>query len=168
MELAWNISLVVCAVFFIAFTFVVAFGAPFLPILRTRISDTFKLLDLKPGDTLVELGSGDGRILLEAAKRGIKSVGYELNPLLFLYSRVLTFKYRKLIKIYWGNYWYKKWPKAEAIYVFLLQPYMGKLDERIKSSYLNKKIKLVSFAFTIPNKKPVKELNGLYLYKYGK
>lgn len=33
-----------------------------------------------PGDFLVDLGSGDGRIVIEAAKRGAKAVGIEYNP----------------------------------------------------------------------------------------
>ena len=32
--------------------------------------------------------SGDGRICIEAAKRGMNATGYELNPLLCLYSMV--------------------------------------------------------------------------------
>jgi precorrin-6B methylase 2 len=33
-----------------------------------------------PGDFLVDLGSGDGRIVIEAAKRGARAVGIEYNP----------------------------------------------------------------------------------------
>lgn len=167
MELAWNIALIVCAVLFVAFTFVIAFGAPFLPTLGNRVDDAIKLLSLKPGDTLLELGSGDGRILRAAAERGIKGVGYELNPLLVVYSKILTLKYRKLVQIKWGNYWSKKLPKTEGIFVFLLQPYMQKLDTKIAQNYPNG-VRLVSFAFTIPERKPTKQKDGMYLYVYPK
>ena len=33
-----------------------------------------------PGDLLVDLGSGDGRIVIEAARRGAKAIGIEFNP----------------------------------------------------------------------------------------
>lgn len=33
-----------------------------------------------PGDFLVDLGSGDGRIVIEAARRGARAVGIEYNP----------------------------------------------------------------------------------------
>lgn len=165
MELAWNITLILCGIVFFAFTFVVAFGAPFLPILSKRIPDAIELANLKNNQTLIELGSGDGRMLIAVAKKGINAVGYELNPLLVLYSKIITWRYRKYIKIIWGNYWNKQWPKADAIFVFLLQPYMQKLDTKIIQNY-PKGIKLVSFAFTLPNKKPTKIKNGMYLYKY--
>lgn len=167
MEVAWNIALVVSFLLFAAFTFVIAFGAPFLPTLSKRVPDALKLINLKKGQTLIELGSGDGRILKAAAEQGLNAVGYELNPLLVIYSKILTFRYRKQVKIIWGNFWNKQWPEADGIFVFLLQPYMEKLDTKIVQNY-PKGIRLVSFAFTIPSKKPSKEDNGLYLYTYAK
>ncbi|XP_017744052.1 PREDICTED: protein FAM173B isoform X5 [Rhinopithecus bieti] len=37
--------------------------------------------------SLVDIGSGDGRIVIAAAKEGFTAVGYELNPWLVWYSR---------------------------------------------------------------------------------
>jgi len=40
-----------------------------------------ELADVKPGDVLCDLGSGDGRIPITAAKRyGIRAVGIEIDP----------------------------------------------------------------------------------------
>ncbi len=145
---------------------VVAFGAPFLPTLSNRVDDALDLLDLKPGQTMLELGCGDGRLLLAAAKQGIYSVGYELNPLLFAYAYLRTWKYRKLVSVRLGNYWRADWPEADGMYVFLLQPYMGKLHKKVTQYTKEKHLKLVSFAFNIEEKKPEKEISGMYLYKY--
>lgn len=171
MELAWNIALVVCAVVFVAFTFVIAFGAPFLPTFNPKVAAALDLIDLKPGQVLLELGSGDGRVLKAAAKRGLTVVGYELNPLLVIYSRVVTWKYRRQVKIYCRNFWQAKWPPADGIFVFLLQPYMEKLDHKIVGEYGQQKgkgVKLVSFAFTISSRKPLKtsKKTGLHLYQF--
>jgi SAM-dependent methyltransferase len=149
------------------FSFVIAFGAPFLPTLKARTTEALDLLDLQPGELLLELGCGDGRILREAARRGIRSVGYELNPLLVIYAKLRALKYGGLIKVKWGNYWNRHWPPADGIYVFLLNPYMAKLNTKITQE-ISKKVKVVSFAFTIPGRKPVKEHNGLMLYIYNK
>jgi len=94
------------------FCFVILFGAPFLPTLKKQINPIFDLLDLTEGQTLIELGSGDGRILYEAGKRGLYAVGYELNPILVLYSIIKTWKYRSKVRIIWGNYWQKEWPSG--------------------------------------------------------
>lgn len=165
LDTIWNIALILCAIVFIAFTFVVAYGAPYLPTLRAKVPLALKMLNLKEGQTLLELGSGDGRLLKEAAKNGLNAVGYELNPLLVIYSKLMTIKYHKQVKIIWGNYWKAEWPRADGIFVFLLQPYMEKLDKKITQEKL-KNLSVVSFAFTINSKKPAKQKEGLYLYKY--
>ncbi len=38
-----------------------------------------ELAEVGPGDTLYDLGSGDGRIVIEAAKRGARAVGIEID-----------------------------------------------------------------------------------------
>ncbi len=167
MELTWNIALIICSLIFVAFSFVVAFGAPFLPTLSPKVTAALDLIDLKKGQTLLELGSGDGRVLKAAAERGWKAVGYELNPLLVIYSKILTWRYRGQVKVYWANYWRRSWPPADGIFVFLLQPYMEKLDRKIVAE-CGKDVKLVSFVFTINSRKPVvsRPKSGLYLYKF--
>lgn len=150
------------------FAGVVAFGAPYLPTLSKRVDDAIDLLDLKPGQTMLELGSGDGRLLLAAAKRGIRSVGYELNPLLVVYSWLLTMRYRRLVRVRWGNYWRAEWPQSDAMYVFLLQPYMSKLYKKVAQYRKDREYKVVSFAFHFTEHKPVKERNGMFLYVFGR
>jgi len=147
------------------FAFVIFFGAPYLPTLKKQIPPAFELLDLRPGQTLLELGSGDGRVLIYAAKKGLNAIGYELNPILFIYSWLRTIKYRKKIKVVWCNYWHKEWAKTDGIFVFLLDKYMAGLDKKIVQ-YKHKPVKLVSFAFKVPGKKPKGIKQGLYLYEY--
>ncbi len=156
----------VFVVVLLMFGFVILFGAPYLPTLKKQTDDALDLLDLKPGQTLLELGSGDGRVMLAAAKRGLHVVGYELNPLLCIVSMFVTIRYRKQITVVWGDFWKKQWPAADGIFVFLLDKYMEKLNNKIIQEQKGKKVKLVSFAFTIKDKKPTKTKKGLYLYQY--
>lgn len=148
------------------FGFVIFFGAPYLPTLRVQKEAALDLLDLEPGQTLTELGSGDGTMLIAAAERGLKAVGYELNPLLVIVSYIRTYKYRKYVRIVWGNYWVHTWPRTDGIYVFLLDRFMEKLDKKIVQNYPEQKIKLASHAFKIPDREFVAEKKGVYLYEY--
>jgi len=149
----------------IIFSFVVFYGAPFLPTKRNRVEEALDLLDLKAGQKLVELGSGDGRLLRAAARRGIYSIGYELNPVLVLWTRLRSWRQREFIKVRITNYWKESLPEADGIYVFLLQPYMAKLDAKVQTE-LKRSVKMVSFAFAIPGKKSRREQKGLFLYEY--
>ncbi len=166
--MAIQILLIVGLVFFIMFTGVVVFGAPYLPTLKKQVDDAIDLLELSSGQTMLELGCGDGRLLLAAAKRGIKGVGYELNPILVLYAKIKCWKYKQIISINWGNYWSKSWPRADGMYVFLLQSYMNKLHKKVIQYADGREFKVVSFAFEIKDKEPQKVVNGMFLYEYDK
>lgn len=161
MLILWFFIVLIIVLFLIASIL----GAPYLPTLNKQVEAALDLIDLKKGQTLLELGSGDGRVLLAAAKRGINSIGYEINPILVLISLIRTIKYRHKVKIIWANYWRKDWPRADGVFVFLIERYMLKLDNYLKL-YPYKPIKLVSFAFKIPGKKIVKTKSNTHLYIY--
>ncbi|XP_059948706.1 ATP synthase subunit C lysine N-methyltransferase isoform X1 [Mesoplodon densirostris] len=59
---------------------------PFVPATAKQIENVVKMLRCRRGP-LVDIGSGDGRIVIAAAKEGFTAVGYELNPWLVWYSR---------------------------------------------------------------------------------
>lgn len=152
-------------VFLLSFGVVLLFGAPYLPTLTPQVNEALKLSKLKAGDTLLELGCGDGKVLIAAAKLGIYAIGYELNPFVALVAWLRTRQYKSLVKIVFGNFWTAQWPKANAVFTFLLPKYMSKLDSKM-SHYKHKPTILISNAFVIPNKPIDAQKNGVNLYIY--
>lgn len=54
---------------------------PFIPSTRMNVDEMLRLADVGPQDTVFDLGSGDGRIVIAAAKDyGARGVGIELDP----------------------------------------------------------------------------------------
>jgi hypothetical protein len=104
-------------------------------------------------------------VLSHAAKQGIRGVGYELNPLMVLVAKIVTWRHRKVVKIVWGDFWKADLSRADGVFVFLLDRYMPKLDEKIQTE-ARENLPVVSFAFKIPGKKPKKTKAGLFLYVY--
>lgn len=147
------------------FGFVLLFGAPYLPTLRPQVHAALELANVKPGHTLIELGCGDGKVLIAAAQVGVQAIGYELNPVLALVAWLRTRRYRQHVRIIWGDFWRATWPETDAIFTFLLPKYMKKLDTKI-TQYSHRPVKLVSFAFAVPGKKPSREERGVFLYEY--
>ena len=143
---------------------VVFFGAPYLPTLAPQIAAAFDLLDIEPGQTILELGCGDGKVLIAAAQRGYRAVGIELNPVLAGIAWLRTRRYRGRVRVVWGSYWLRRWPASDGVYVFLIDRFMSKLDERMRQ-YGGK---LVSVAFQVPDRQYDAEKHGVYLYDYGK
>ena len=75
------------------FLVVVLRDAPYLPSHRRDLELAFtELYPIGPEDVLVDIGSGDGVVLRLAASHDAKAIGYEINPILVLVSRLLSIK----------------------------------------------------------------------------
>ncbi|KAG7524098.1 hypothetical protein JOB18_007076 [Solea senegalensis] len=59
---------------------------PFVPATTAQVENVLTVLRARTG-SLVDIGSGDGRIVIAAAKRGFQASGFELNPWLVWFSR---------------------------------------------------------------------------------
>lgn len=60
---------------------------PFVPTPQDVVDKMIELAGVKKGDTVYDLGSGDGRIVITAAKKGAKAVGFEIDGDLVKESR---------------------------------------------------------------------------------
>jgi hypothetical protein len=148
------------------FGFVVLFGAPYVPTLSTELRSAFiDLYELKKNDVVVDLGSGDGRVLREATKHGAKGYGYELNPLLVLLSRVRLGR-RATIQL--RDMWSVTLPAdTTLVYVFTVSR-----DTKRLSRFLQKQadargqaIHVMTFGPTFAHRQPVASLRGHSLYE---
>jgi len=142
------------------------FGAPYVPTLNRQVDVSLDLLDLKPGQRLIELGCGDGKIALAAARRGLYVVAYELNPLLAAIAWLRTFRYRKQVTIIWGDFFKQELPATDGVFCFIMPKFMDAVDKKIEQSQPHP-VKLVSFAMPIPHKKPLRQMENVYLYSYS-
>lgn len=62
--------------------------APFVSTPHEVVNRMLEIAEIKQGDVLYDLGSGDGRIVVAAAKKfGIRAVGFEIDPGLVKDSR---------------------------------------------------------------------------------
>jgi SAM-dependent methyltransferase len=141
-------------------------GAPYLPIMRHDAEPALDLLQLKAGQTIVDLGSGDGRLLRAAAKRGIYGIGYEINPFVYLVSLLVTWRYRRLIRVHLADFWRTPLPRTDAVYVFLIDRLMPKLDAKLTRE-IKHPTPVVSFVFPIPGQTAVRRNRNAWLYAYA-
>ncbi len=148
-----------------AFALAGLMGAPYVPILRRDHQPLLNLLNLQPGQTLVDLGSGDGQLLRAAAARGIRCIGYEINPIMVLVSRLVTWRYRHLVTIRLANLWRVPLPPAAAIYVFLLPKYMARLNTKLTAE-IRQPTLVASYVFELPGRQPVRQGAHTLIYRY--
>lgn len=139
-------------------------GAPYLPILGKQSKQLLDLVDLKPGQTLIDLGAGDGRLLKDAARRGAYGIGYEINPFIYLISVINCWHYRKYIRLHLGNYWQVKLPQADVIYVFLIDHFTDKLVAKLIKE-ITRPTLIVSYVFDLPGLEVVRRNHNAQVYR---
>jgi hypothetical protein len=162
MWLFWTICIVV-----LLFGFVVLRGAPYVPTKRQPLQKAFDdLYPLGKKDVLVDIGSGDGIVLREAAKRGARAIGYELNPLLVVISRLLSRS--PLVSVHLADYRRTTLPpETTIIYTFGESRDIKRMYEKAEQTarLYDKELHFLSFGFEVPNKKSVKHDESFFLYK---
>jgi hypothetical protein len=146
-------------------------GAPYVPTKSADVSSLFDVVKFKPGETLVDLGSGDGRLLKAAAERGISAVGYELNPFLVLVTWFRLRRHSRLAHVSMQDFWLSDLPnRTKVVFVFLGTPYMKKLDKYLTQQVarLGQDVRLVSYGVPVPGREPEQEDGALLVYLYKK
>lgn len=161
-------TFVIIGCIILLFGVIVFRGAPYVPTHRRSIVNALDLLTLKKEDLIIDLGSGDGNVLRAAAQRGYRALGYELNPVLYLLSKVLCLPQKGKITIQLRDFWLAEWPSdAKAVFVFLAGPHMNHLSRKLHKEMQKRTTPLlvVSHGFAIPGFLPKKMSGGIYFYE---
>ncbi|HZN99667.1 MAG TPA: methyltransferase domain-containing protein [Burkholderiales bacterium] len=140
----------------------------YVPTPHEVVDDMLRLADVKKGDVLYDLGSGDGRIAITAAKRyGIKAVGIDIDPERI---REATENAKKagvanLVEFRQEDLFQADFREATVITLYLLPDLNVKLRPRLWED-LKPGTRIVSHQFDMGTWKPEKRLdsNGRVVY----
>lgn len=130
-----------------------------------------ELAELKEDDKLYDLGSGDGRIVIEAAKRyGVRGVGVEADLLRVAVSRLIVRLkgMQELVTIVHGNFFSESFAEASVVTLFLRQKTNRKLKQRLLE--LRDGTRIVTYTWTFEGWTPAlsDEREKVYLYVLNK
>jgi len=141
-------------------------GAPYLPISKQRVIKMIEMSDLKSNELLIDLGSGDGRILIEAARLGAIAIGYEINPLLVYLTRrkIKKLDLEKQVKIYWRNFWRADVSGADVVTIYGINGIMKKIEKKLLRE-LKPGARVCSYLFSFSRWSEEKKELGIYFYK---
>lgn len=129
--------------------------APYVPTKSEAIRKILKLAGVRKGKKFYELGSGDGRVVIEAGKLGAKSIGIEQSWIRVLYSRS---KFAKNSHFIHGNIFSKNYSDADIVYIYLLLKGVAKLEEKLKKE-LKKGSVVITQTYHFQNWKPFKKID---------
>jgi len=134
---------------------------PFVPTSQAVAEAMLKLANVQSGDLLVDLGSGDGRIPILAAKQtGCRAIGVELDHALILESRAAAERegVAGQVQFIEGDLFRQDLRKATVVTMFLLPSVNLRLKPKLLQE-LAPGSRIVAHRFDLGNWKPDRTLN---------
>ncbi|KAK5613536.1 hypothetical protein CRENBAI_020242 [Crenichthys baileyi] len=123
---------------------------PFVPATTAQVGNVLNVLRTRSG-TLVDIGSGDGRIVIAAAKCGFQASGLELNPWLVWYSRYKAWRegVHRSTSFHISDLWKASFAQYSNVVIFGVPQMMDQLELKLASE-LPSSAKVVACRFPFP------------------
>ncbi|TSC72201.1 MAG: SAM-dependent methyltransferase [Parcubacteria group bacterium Gr01-1014_38] len=125
-------------------------GAPWLPTPRRAVGAGLAAASVQPGDVVVDIGAGDGRVLVAAARRGATAVGYELSPFLWVFAWFRTRRNRARVTVRLADGFRADLSAATVIFAFLRPATMPLLAAALAHRRTQHPVRVLSYAFPLP------------------
>lgn len=160
------ILLLVLSGFALLFIYTMMFSTPSVPTNKEAVNAMIQLADIHPGERTVDLGSGDGRVVMAMARAGADAHGFEINPGLVLWSklRIATAGMRGKAHIHLGSFWSQDLSSYHVVTVYGLPKLMQRLQTKLGTE-LPDDARVVSNKFRFPGWQSTTVKNSLHLYR---
>lgn len=139
-------------------------AAPWLPTLPSQRRHLLDNLKLKDGQTVVDLGCGDGSLLFALARRhpNVICTGYDISllPLAIAWTRkFISWRAYRNVHIHFGNLFKQDVSRADVIFIFLLDRSYPKLIAFLRGK-VKPEAKVIVEAWPLPKLEPVETLKA--------
>jgi len=142
--------------------------APFVPTSMKVVREMLKIASLKEGERVYDLGCGDGRIVIEAARHyKVKAIGVEKFFGTWLLAKLRNFFYGGKAIILRDDFRRINLSSAQTIFCYLLPEIMADLEKKIKKECFPG-TKIISHDFKIKDWQPekIKKVGHSTIYLY--
>ncbi len=149
------------------------FLAPIVHTPKKVLDEVMKIMNPEDGDNILDLGCGDGRILIEASKYAkIKGKGVDISPIIVMiakWNKYLHFKTARKIELEVENLFETKLEGFNKIYCYTSAQYLKILEKKF-NKHLHDTI-VYTYVYAMPLKKYAKRYKlssdkFLYCYLY--
>ncbi|XP_018019214.1 ATP synthase subunit C lysine N-methyltransferase [Hyalella azteca] len=135
---------------------------PYVPASAAQVENVIAALRLTSARSVVDLGSGDGRLVLAACKElGVRGTGVELNPWLVLYSRYRAWRdgVSHCASFTTTDLWKLDLRPYDCVLIFGVQQMMSQLEHKLDAE-LGRDSAVVACRFPLPQRKPYRTIGS--------
>ena len=151
--------------------------APYVPMPWHVVDRVIEVAEVSPDDVVYDLGAGDGRILLRAAKnRGARGIGYEINPALVEEARsaIRAAGVQERVEVREGDFFEADLRPATVVTLFLITAAQRQLRPKLLEE-LRPGTRVACYKWEIPGWNPSKTVtvpvsgaaHPIYVYRVG-
>lgn len=125
-------------------------GSPYVPTKNKQISEILENIPFKKGMKFLDLGCGDGRVIMLAVRKyKVRGVGIDINPMIVAWARLkahfaklsgVEFRVENIFKTALGDF--------DIVYLFLMPELLTKLEPKLAKE-TKKAALIVSHGFKI-------------------
>ncbi len=144
-------------------------GLPWRPTSNQRIRKALEIAQVKPGETVFDLGSGDGRVVvMAAADFSATAVGIEISPFHCLVSLIFARVegVSEKIRIYLGDFYKVDISSADVVFAYMTSAQVGRLrpifEKQLKPGA---RVVTISFDMGIWEPQEVNREELIFLYR---
>jgi SAM-dependent methyltransferase len=155
-ELLIVLVLVAAAVFMVYQNFLTLKFAPWVPSYMGLLRQALTWIKPTAGQTFIDLGCGDGRAVLVAAKDfRLEASGVDINPVLTLMARILLALQRQKGRIITGSLYQQNLNGIDIVYIYGLPEHIAKRLNKKLDQELRPGAWIISYNFSLPDRQPV-------------
>ncbi|XP_034659873.1 ATP synthase subunit C lysine N-methyltransferase [Drosophila subobscura] len=148
---------------------------PYVPATTEQIQNVLSFLPKNATGKLLDIGSGDGRIVFAAAQhtKGLKTDGVELNPWLVYYSRLAALRHgaTRQASFYRRDLWKFNIKDYNFVVIFGVEQMMKDLEHKLIAECPHN-TKIIACRFKLPNLEPERTIedgvNTVWFYDLNK
>jgi SAM-dependent methyltransferase len=134
------------------------FYVPFVPTEKRVLEKIVSIADLKDGEKVYDLGSGDGRVLEEALKMAsIQATGIEVSRMVLLLGKIRRYFKKTKIQFLRKNFFKHDLSDADVVFCYLFPGVMKGLQEKFEKE-LKQGARVISYSFPMVEWQPKKTL----------
>lgn len=140
-------------------------GPPFVPIQDDNLQEMIRFAKKYKPKRILDMGSGDGKLVIGLAEAGYTVDGVEINPLLAYRSKA-RIKKKKVqhATIFQGNFWSFDVSRYDMIVLYVVNLIMPRLEKKLLHELQTGTIIISKYA-EFPGLQPIEKTGEIFVYR---